>query len=102
MMPGRSWRSCARSWPRYRQADWPASSWRPTEGSARRCSKGPGVFTLDVNIFVQDMDSVARRHSCTMVTLNEDPHRRGGAVVTVLTPADALARMTPPESGSAA
>ena len=45
--------------------------------------------------------AVARRHGCTLVTLDDDPHRRAGAVVTVLTPADALARIAPPASGSA-
>jgi predicted nucleic acid-binding protein len=37
--------------------------------------------------------AVARRYGCMLVTLDDDPHRRVGAVVTVLTPADALVRI---------
>jgi hypothetical protein len=46
--------------------------------------------------------AVARRYSCALVTLDDDPHRRAGAVVTVLTPADALAQIsaTPPDNAS--
>ncbi|HEY3230556.1 MAG TPA: PIN domain-containing protein [Roseiflexaceae bacterium] len=45
--------------------------------------------------------AVARRYSCTLVTLDDDPHRRAGAVVTVLTPADALAQISAtPEDAS--
>jgi predicted nucleic acid-binding protein len=40
--------------------------------------------------------AVARRHGCALVTLDDEPHRRAGAVVTVLTPADALARLPAP------
>jgi predicted nucleic acid-binding protein len=38
--------------------------------------------------------AVARRHNCVLVTLDDDPHRRANAVVTVLTPADALAHIS--------
>jgi predicted nucleic acid-binding protein len=46
--------------------------------------------------------AVARRYGCMLVTLDDDPHRRAGAVITVLTPVDALARIstTPPGSAS--
>jgi predicted nucleic acid-binding protein len=44
--------------------------------------------------------AVARRHNCALVTLDDDPHRRAGAVVTVLTPADALARISAPGDAS--
>jgi predicted nucleic acid-binding protein len=83
------------------------------------------VFTLDANIFVRNVDirdpdhatchallealqaqhiplicpyivAVARRYGCMLVTLDDDPHRRVGAVVTVLTPADALTRIPGP------
>jgi predicted nucleic acid-binding protein len=37
--------------------------------------------------------AVARRHNCALVTLDDDPHRRASSVVSVLTPADALARI---------
>ncbi|MFL5802134.1 MAG: type II toxin-antitoxin system VapC family toxin [Roseiflexaceae bacterium] len=40
--------------------------------------------------------AVARRYGCTLVTLDDDPHRRAGTIVTVLTPADALARIPAP------
>jgi predicted nucleic acid-binding protein len=45
--------------------------------------------------------AVARRHHCTLVTLDDDPHRRASAVVTVLTPADALARISVPPRDAA-
>jgi predicted nucleic acid-binding protein len=38
--------------------------------------------------------AVARRHNCALVTLDDDPHRRASAVVTVLTPAAALAHIS--------
>jgi predicted nucleic acid-binding protein len=40
--------------------------------------------------------AVARRYGCMLVTLDDDPHRRAGTVVTVLTPADALTRIPAP------
>jgi predicted nucleic acid-binding protein len=46
--------------------------------------------------------AVARHYSCTLVTLDDDPQRRASTVVTVLTPAAALAQIavTPPGSMS--
>ena len=44
--------------------------------------------------------AVARRHNCALVTLDDDPPRRAGAVVTVLTPADALAQISTPRDSS--
>lgn len=37
--------------------------------------------------------AVARRSGCALVTLDDEPRRRAGSVVTVLTPADALAQI---------
>jgi predicted nucleic acid-binding protein len=40
--------------------------------------------------------AVARRNNCTLVTLDEEPRQRAGALVPVLTAAEALLRLTPP------
>lgn len=52
---------------------------------------------LSADLGLRGMDAlyvaVARRHACVLVTLDDEPRRRAGAVVTVLTPADALARI---------
>jgi len=37
--------------------------------------------------------AVARRYSCAPVTLDDEPRRRAGSVVTALTPAEALAQI---------
>lgn len=38
--------------------------------------------------------AVARRHNCTLVTLDREQRERAASVVTVLTPADALAALS--------
>jgi predicted nucleic acid-binding protein len=52
---------------------------------------------LAADLGLRGMDAlyiaVARRHACTLVTLDDEPHRRAGSVVTVLTPADARKRV---------
>lgn len=37
--------------------------------------------------------AVARRYACALVTLDDEPRRRAGSVVTVLTPVEALAQI---------
>lgn len=53
---------------------------------------------LAADLGLRGMDAlyvaVARRYACTLVTLDDEPRRRASAVVTVLTPAEALARIT--------
>lgn len=39
--------------------------------------------------------AVARRHACTLVTLDDELHRRAAVIVTTRTPAEALAELSP-------
>jgi predicted nucleic acid-binding protein len=52
---------------------------------------------LAADLGLRGMDAlyvtVARRYGCALVTLDDEPRRRAGLVVTVLTPADALAQI---------
>lgn len=45
--------------------------------------------------------AVARRYGSSLVTLDDEPHRRAGSAITVLTPTAALAQITAPSSGPA-
>jgi predicted nucleic acid-binding protein len=42
--------------------------------------------------------AVARRHNCALVTLDREQRERASAIVTVLTPADALAALATPSN----
>jgi len=46
--------------------------------------KEPGLFTRDATLFVRDVDIVARRYGCALITLDDDP-QGARAVVTLLT-----------------
>jgi predicted nucleic acid-binding protein len=44
--------------------------------------------------------AVARRHNCTLVSLDREQRERSAAIVTTRTPAEALAELQPPRAAS--
>jgi predicted nucleic acid-binding protein len=44
--------------------------------------------------------AVARRHGCTLVSLDREQRERPAAIITTRTPADALAELQPPQRSS--